>query len=157
MQEIFNFFGGSVISIFRLGKNNTLKITKQEKRDIILADPTHSPQPKDTAYPFFLTLPCVLENKQIRVTFDSRLVTVYACVMSNQRIFYLPVLHLFLKLSMYSAAVTQYLIFVIQPFIEGARSNFYFLDPLLIGRGKEKKFQVYRQIPMLWSNIRLLV
>ena len=26
-----------------------------------------------------------------------------------------------------------------------------------IGEGKEKKFQVYRQIPILWSNIRLLV
>ena len=26
-----------------------------------------------------------------------------------------------------------------------------------LGGGKDKKFQVYPQIPMLWSNVRLLV
>ena len=115
------FLGGSVISIFRLDKNNTRKVRKQGKKTYFLPTPTQSPlkKPKDTAYHFRLTLSCVLENKQRRATLDLRLVTVR--VMSNQRIFYLPVLHLFLKLSMYSAAVTKCLIFVIQPFSEGAQ------------------------------------
>ena len=31
------------------------------------------------------------------------------------------------------------------------------MEGIEIGGGKDKKFQVYPQIPMLWSNIRLLV
>ena len=132
------FLGGSVISIFSLDKNNTRKVRKQGKKTFFLPTPTQSPlkKPKDTAYHFRLTLSCVLENKQRRATLDLRLVTVR--VMSNQRIFYLPVLHLFLKLSMYSAAVTKCLIFVIQPFSEGAQFTlkiFTFLTALFQGFG----------------------